>query len=312
MKIAVFGSGGVGGYFGGRLAQAGNDVTFIARGKHLDAIQANGLQINSIKGDFSVRPVKATDRPAEIGTVDLVLCCVKSWQVPEAADGIRLVAGPETVVITMQNGVEAHSILSRTLDNKHILPGVCRIISMIEAPGRIRHTAVDPSLVFGEMDGKVTRRVKDLTQLFANSQGVTVHASQDIIQTLWKKLMLMAPWGGLGALTRSPIGIIRNLPETRDMLLTSIREVYAVALATGVGVDEKAVEATVGFIDQLAPEATTSMQRDIMKGRKSELNEQCGAVVRFGENYGAQTPLSRFIYHSLLPLERKARGATAL
>jgi 2-dehydropantoate 2-reductase len=308
MKIAVFGSGGVGGYFGGRLAQAGNDVTFIARGRHLDAIRTNGLHVSSIKGPFDVRPAKATDQPLEIGAVDLVLCCVKSWQVQEVADGIRLVVGPETVVITMQNGVEAHVHLSRTVGRKHILPGVCRIISMIEAPGRIRHVAVDPSLMFGEMDGKSTRRVKHLTQVFADLQGVTAHPSQNILQALWEKLMLMAPWGGLGALTRSPIGVVRSLPETREILLASVREVCAVARATGAGVDEKAIDATMGFIDRLAPEATTSMQRDIMEGRKSELNEQCGAVVRFGERGGVETPLSRFTFHSLLPLERKARG----
>jgi 2-dehydropantoate 2-reductase len=308
MKIAVFGAGGVGGYFGGRLAQAGNDVIFIARGKHLDAIKTDGLHVSSIKGDFVVRPAKATDRPSEIGPVDLALCCVKSWQVSEIADGIRHVVGPETAVITMQNGVEAHTFLSRTVDNKHILPGVCRIISMIEAPGRIRHTAVDPSLVFGEVDGNMTPRLENLNRVFGGSQGVTVFASRNIFQTMWKKLMLMAPWGGIGALTRSPVGIIRSLPETRDMLQASVSEVRAVAQATGVMVDKNAIDGVMDFIDQLAPEATTSMQRDIMGGRKSELNEQCGAVVRFGENGGVQMPLSRFIYHSLLPFERKARG----
>lgn len=312
MKIAVFGSGGVGGYFGGRLAQAGNDVTFVARGKHLDAIKTNGLRVESINGNFTVRPAQATDRPSEIGAADLVLCCVKSWQVPEVAGEIQHLVGPATLVVTMQNGVEAHIYMSRAVHSRHILPGVCRIISMIESPGRIRHTAVEPSLVFGETDGKMTRRVERLTQLFADVQGVSVHASRNILQALWKKLMLMAPWGGVGALTRSPIGILRNLPETRDMLLTTVREVCAVARATGIGVDEKAIDDVVGFMDQLAPESTTSMQRDIMEGRPSELNEQCGAVVRFGEKSGAPTPLSRFIYHSLLPHERKARGEESL
>lgn len=312
MKIAVFGSGGVGGYFGGRLAQAGNEVTFVARGKHLQAITTHGLQVSSINGDFAVRPAQATDRPWEIGTVDLVLCCVKSWQVTEAAEQIRHLVGPETVVLTMQNGVEAHLYLSRAMDSRHILPGVCRIISLIEAPGRIRHAAVAPSLVFGEVDGKVTPRVNKLMKLFADVQGVDVHASQDILQALWKKLMLMAPWGGIGALARSPMGILRSLPETRDMLMTAVREVYAVARATGVRIDEKAIDAVMGFMDQLTPESTTSMQRDIMEGRPSELNEQCGAVVRFGEKGGVQTPLSRFIYHSLLPMERKARGALSI
>lgn len=312
MKIAVIGSGGVGGYFGGRLAQAGNDVTFVARGKHLEAIKTNGLHVWSIKGDFSVQPAQATDSPAEIGTVDLVLCCVKSWQVAEVARDIGRLVGSETVIITVQNGVEAHTILSETVGVDHILPGVCRIISMIEAPGRIRHLAVDPYLAFGEMNGTISSRVEKIARMFEHSQGLTVHASNDIFSALWKKFMLIAPWGGVGALTRSPIGIIRSIPETRDLLLASIREVFAVALACGVRVEEKAIDAAMDFMDQLAPEATSSMQRDLIEGRKSELHEQCGAVVRLGEKAGVQTPVSRFIYQSLLPLELIARGEISL
>jgi len=308
MKIAIFGSGGVGGYFGGRLAQAGHDVTFVARGRHLDAIKANGLQVKSINGDFTVQPAKATDRPEVIGTADVVLCCVKSWQVPEAAAAIQHLAGPETVVISIQNGVEAHTALSRTIDAQHILPGLCRIISMIEAPGRIRHAGAEPYLAFGEIDGRVSSRVEKVARAFAAAQGLSVHVSRHILQGLWKKFMLIAPWGGVGAIARSPIGVLRSLPETREMLLMSIREVFNVARANGVALDETAVDATIGFIDQLPPEGTSSMQRDIMAGRQSELFEQCGAVVRYGEKGGVQTPVNRFIYHSLIPLERKARG----
>lgn len=308
MKIAVFGSGAIGGYFGGRLAQAGNDVTFIARGKHLDAIVANGLRVQSINGDFTVHPVKATDRPEVIGIVDIVLCCVKSWQVSEVAGAIRLLVGPETVVIPIQNGVEAHTTLSQTVDAEHVLPGLCRLISMIEAPGHIRHAGADPYLAFGEVDGRLSQRTEKIARLFTDAQGITVNVSQNILSELWKKLMLIAPWSGVGALTRSPIGVFRNLSETREMLLKSIWEVFDVARANGVEIAKEAVDATIDFIDQLPPEGTASMQRDVMEGRPSELNEQCGAVVRFGEKSGVQTPVNRFIYHSLLPLERKARG----
>jgi len=308
MKIAVFGSGGVGGYFGGRLAQAGHEVTFVARGKHFDAIKANGLQVRSIKGNFVVQPVRATNRPEEIGTVDVILCCVKSWQVSEVAGAMQRLVGPDTVVIPVQNGVEAHETLSRTIDPEHILPGLCRIISKIEAPGHIHHMAAEPYLAFGEMNGEMSPRAAKLAQAFADSLGMTVHVSRHIFQGLWNKFMLIAPWGGVGAVTRSPIGIFRSLPETREMLLTAIREVFTVARANGVGVEEETIDATVGFIDQLPPEATSSMQRDIMEGRQSELNEQCGAVVRFGEKAGVQTPVNRFIYNSLLPLELKARS----
>lgn len=308
MKIAVFGSGGIGGYFGGRLAQAGNEVTFIARGRHLEAIKTNGLQVRSINGDFKVYPASATDHPETIGTVDVVLCCVKSWQVSEIADTVRLLVGPETVVIPLQNGVEAHTVLSNSVDARLILPGLCRIISMIESPGRIRHAGADPYIEFGEKDGRLSPRVEKVAEAFARSQGLTVHVSRHIFRALWKKFMLIAPWGGVGALTRSPIGVVRSLPETRAMLSASIQEVFNVARANGVDVEAKAVDAIISFIDKLPPEGTASMQRDIMEGRRSELDEQCGAVVRFGEKADVQTPVNRFIYHSLLPLERKARG----
>ena len=308
MKIAIFGTGAVGGYFGGRLAQAGKDVTFIARGKHLDAIVTEGLQVQSINGDFTVHPVKATERPDNIGNVDLVLCCVKSWQVSEVASAIRLLVGPETVVIPIQNGVEDHTILSQELEVEHVLPGLCRLISMVEAPGHIRHAGADPYFAFGELDGRLNQRTEKVAQVFADAKGLTVDVSRNIIPDLWKKFMLIAPWGGVGAITRSPVGIFRSLPETRKMLIKSIQEVFDVAHANGVKIEEDAVDATIAFIDQLPPDGTASMQRDIMEGRPSELNEQCGAVVRYGEKGGIQTPINRLIYHSLLPLGRKARG----
>lgn len=311
MKIAVFGSGAIGGYFGGRLAQAGNDVTFIARGKHLDAIVARGLQVNSISGDFTIHPAKATERVEEVGIVDIVLCGVKSWQVSEVADAIGLLVGPDTVIIPIQNGVEAHTVLSGSIGAEHILPGLCKMISMIEAPGRIRHAGVDPYLALGEVDGRLTPRVQKIARLFANARGITVDASEHIIADLWKKFMLIAPWSGIGALTRSPIGVFRSQPETRKLLVTSVREVFEVARANGVEIAEGAIDAIVDFMDQLPPEGTASMQRDIMEGRPSELHEQSGAVVRLGEKGGVQTPVTRFIYHSLLPLERKARGEIA-
>lgn len=308
MKIAIFGSGAIGGYFGGRLAQAGHDVTFIARGSHLDAIKADGLQVKSIHGDFVIHPAKATDRPEEIGIVDVVLCCVKSWQVSRVADPIRMLCGPQTVVIPLQNGVEAHTVLSNVLGPEPIVPGVCKIISMIEAPGRIHHAGADPQLVIGELNGNMSERVQAIAGTFSDAAGMTVYASRHILSALWKKFMLIAPWSGLGALTRAPIGVIRSIPETRDLLEITIHEVFDVAVANGVGLDETALEATMSFLDQLPPGGTTSMQRDIMAGRPSELNEQSGAVVRFGEAGGVPAPLNRFIYHSLLPLERIARG----
>jgi 2-dehydropantoate 2-reductase len=307
MKVCIYGTGAVGGYFGGRLAQAGHDVTFIARGRHLDAIRANGLSVQSINGHFTIHPATATDRPDQVGSVDVVLCCVKSWQVSEAAASMGSFIGPETVVIPLQNGVEAHTVLSDALGAERVLPGLCKLITMIDGPGRIRHAGADPNLTFGEMDGRKSPRANAIAQAFGHCQGMSVSLSQNIFVQLWKKFMLIAPWGGIGALTRMPIGVIRSLPETRQMLIDAIREVHAVAQVNGISIEEKAMDNTMGFIDKLPPEATASMQRDIMDGRPSELHQQSGAVVRYGEKGDAPTPVNRFIYHTLLPQERESR-----
>ena len=307
MKICIYGTGAVGGYFGGRLAQAGLDVTFIARGRHLDVILTNGLNVQSINGDFTIHPAAATDRPDQVGPVDVVLCCVKAWQISEAALSMRSLIGPETVVIPLQNGVEAHTVLSETLGAERVLPGLCKLITMIDGPGRIRHTGADPYLAFGEMDGRKSPRAKAIARAFDRSEGMHVHVSQNISAQLWKKFMLIAPWSGIGALTRTPIGVLRSLPETRQILVDAIGEVQAVAQATGIGIEETAIQDTIDLIDKLPPGGTASMQRDIMDGRPSELHEQSGAVVRYGEKKDVPTPVHRFIYHSLLPQERESR-----
>lgn len=308
MKIAVFGSGAVGGYFGGRLAQAGHDVTFIARGEHLKAILSEGLRVKSISGDFAVRQAQATEHPHAIGAVDVVLCCVKAWQVSEAAQAMGPLIAPQTVVIPLQNGVEAHTTLASALGDEHVLPGVCRLISMIEAPGVIRHAGAAPYMAFGEMDGRSSRRVQAMAGVLDAAEGVSVEASQDILADLWRKFMLIASWGGVGAVTRAPIGIVRQVPETRGMLTDAIREVCAVGKASGVAMENEALASTIAFIDKLPGDGTASMQRDIMEGRPSELGWQTGAVVRFGSRGGVSTPTHTFIYHSLLPCERIARG----
>ena len=308
MKICIFGAGAVGGYFGGRLAQAGNEVTFIARGAHLEALLTHGLQVKSMHGDFRVHPVKATDQPKNVGPMDVVLCCVKAWQVQEAAEQMKTMLGPQTLVIPLQNGVEAHAILSGVLGARHILPGLCKLITMVTAPGNIHHLGADPYLAFGESDGRDSARAQAVAKTFAQAAGMTVHLSHHIIAQLWRKFMLIAPWSGMGAVTRMPVGVFRSLPETRSMLVACIREVYTTARAHGVAIEEQAVEDTLAFIDQLPPEGTASMQRDILEGRPSELEAQNGAVVRYGEQADVPTPTHQFIYHSLLPLERQARG----
>ncbi len=308
MKVAIVGTGAVGGYFGGRLAEAGNDVTFIARGSHLKAIQSGGLRVKSILGDFTIKPAQATDRTEKVGAVDLVLCCVKSWQVAAITDQLKPLVGSDTTIVPLQNGIEAHTILSESIGRRHVLPGLCKMISLVEGPGIISHKGIDPYLSIGEMDGSRSRRLEKIVQLFTDVKGVTINDSNNIISDLWMKFMIIAPWSGVGAVTRSPVGIFREVQQTRDLLLESIREVFAVGQANGVNLAENAVEATMAFIDTVPAAGTASMQRDIMDGKPSELHEQCGAVVRYGEKKGIQTPVNRCIYHSLLPLEYKARG----
>lgn len=308
MHIVIFGAGGVGAYFGGRLAQAGEDVTFIARGPHLEALQTNGLRVQSVAGDFAVKPARATDDPAAAAQADVVLVAVKAWQVPDAATAMRPLIGSNTVVVPLENGVEAPDQLAAVLGPKHVAGGLCRIISYIAAPGVIHHVGADPYIAFGRLDNRPSRRLEGLQAAFKRATGVTAEIPADVEVAMWRKFLLIATFSGVGAVTRAPIGVLRSRPETRSMLQRALREAYDVARARGVALDEEAIEAAVTFMDNLPPDATASMQRDILEGRPSELESQNGAVARLGAAAGVDTPLHRFIYSTLLPLELRARG----
>ncbi len=308
MRIAVFGTGAAGGYFGGRLAQAGEDVVFLARGSHLDAIRAGGLRVESIEGDFAVHPAQATDAPAGVGRVDVVLLGVKAWQVPEAAEAMRPMVGPETFVVPLQNGVDAPAQLGSVLGAERVLGGLCRIISYVTAPGRIRHAGVEPYLAFGELDGRRSGRAERFREACGRAAGLRAEIPADIRLAMWRKFLLISAWSGVGALSRAPVGVIRGHPATRRMLEQALREIQAVAGAHGVPLPPEAVGETLAFLDAAPPEGTTSMQRDLAEGRPSELASQSGAVVRLAEEAGVEVPLHTIIYHSLLPLELRARG----
>ena len=308
MRIAVFGAGAVGGYIGGRLAQAGIDVSFIARGEHLQAMKEKGIRAESICGDFNAHPNIITDDPSQVGEVDAVLLGVKAWQVSEAAQAMRPIVGPNTFVITIQNGVEAPTQVSEILGPDHVVGGLCKMICFITKPGHLRHAGTEPHIVFGELNNKHSERMEMLLQSFSKTTGLTAEVSTDIWSDIWKKFLIIAPWSGLGSITRSPIGVFRSLPETRQMLKRSMQEVFQVALSHDIDLPKDAVENTLAFLDTLPKEGTASMQRDIMEGRPSELKEQNGAVVRLGQTAGVDTPINAFIYHSLLPLELIARG----
>ena len=308
MRIAVFGAGGVGGYFGGRLAQAGEDVVFIARGDHLKAMLKQGLKVNSVKGDFLVKPVQATDDPAQVGIVDVVLVCVKAWQVPDAAEAIRPMIGPDTVALPLQNGLEAPTQLAAVLGNQHVLGGLCGLSTFIMGPGHIRHAGADPWIRFGELDNHPSERVEGLRQVFDRASGLTVEIPLDIQVALWMKFLFITVWSGVGAITRTPLGVWRSLPETRQMAENALKEIISVAQVHNVRLPENAMPTTMNMYDSFPPEITTSMQRDIAQGRPSEIDAQIGAVVRFGREADVATPLHKFIYDSLLPMELRARG----
>ncbi len=307
MRIAVFGAGGVGGYFGGRLAQAGENVVFIARGEHLQALCTQGLRVESVKGDFMLKSVQATDDPAKAGAVDVVLLGVKAWQVPEAAKAMGPLIGPETFVVPLQNGVEAPNQLAAVLGSQHVLGGLAKIISFKVGPGHIRHAGAEPYVAFGELDNRHSERAERLRQAFVRAQ-VTVEIPPDIQAALWEKFLFVVSWGGMGAVTRAPIGVLRSVPETRRMLEQAMHEIYTVAQAREIALPEDAISKTIAFGDTLPPNGTTSLQRDIVEGKPSELESWNGAVVRLGQEVEVTTPLNAFIYHSLLPLELRAGG----
>ncbi|MDI6770168.1 MAG: 2-dehydropantoate 2-reductase [Anaerolineales bacterium] len=311
MRIAVFGTGGVGGYFGGRLAQAGEDVIFIARGEHLKAIRQNGLRVDSIAGDFVTHPAQATDTPAEVGAVDAVLVTVKAWQVSEAAESMKPMVGPKTMVIPLENGVDASDQLAAVLGAENVLGGLCHLSALIADPGHIKHVAIPPRIAFGELDGRTSERVERLRQVFERCQGVTAAVPTDIRVALWEKFLFIAAISGVGAVTRQPAGVIRSVAETREKLLRAMEEVAAVAEARGIALSPGIVQKTMAFIDNMPSATMASMQRDIIEGRPSELDAQNGAVVRLGREAGIPTPTHEFIYASLLPGELKARGKSA-
>jgi 2-dehydropantoate 2-reductase len=307
MRIVVFGTGGVGGYFGGRLAQAGEDVTFVARGEHLRAIKANGLKVDSSSGDFVVFPAKATDTVSEIGAVDLVILGVKAWQVPEAARAIKPLVGPNTTVAPLQNGVDAVPQLVAELGSANVIGGVCRIVSFVVAPGHIRHAGFTPSIIIGELDNQRSDRIVRIEQLLKHA-GLDTTIAADIQVALWTKFLFIASFSGVGAIANAPAAILRSDPKRRGQMLSAIEEIYALAHARGVKMPSDSVDRVMAAIDGLPEDTTSSMQRDIAAGKPSELDSQNGAVVRMAGEAGVEVPTHTRIYEILKPLEAKARA----
>src|SRR5262245_40182918 len=260
MRVAVFGTGGAGGYFGAQLAQAGEDVVFIARGDHLRAIRAAGLRLETPSGETVIR-AQATDHPAEAGNVDAVLVGVKAWQVTDAANAIRPLVGPGTIVVPLQNGVEAASELTAVFAS-NTLGGLCGTLSFVAGPGHIRSVGGHNFIKFGELDNKRTERVERLRQCFAHAK-VAVEVPANIVKALWDKFLIVTSFGGVGSITRAPMDVMRAVPETRRLLEQCLEEGLAVAKARNVPMADTTVADTMSLYDGIPTNATTWLQRDI-------------------------------------------------
>ncbi|HET9588875.1 MAG TPA: ketopantoate reductase family protein [Anaerolineales bacterium] len=306
MKILIMGTGGVGGYYGGLLAQQENNVTFIARGAHLYAIRHEGLKVKSIHGDFTVSPANATEDPAKVGLVDLILFSVKTYHTDEAAEAIRPAVGPQTAVISLQNGIDAAERIGRVVGMQHMLGGATWLSSAVEAPGAIKQVSQFRRIVFGELDGSRSARIESIFEVL-NKTGLSVEISQEILKVLWTKFVFISAASSLGSLTRLPMGDYRSVPETRAMITGLMGEVEALARAQGIRLDEDVVQKSLKFMDDAAPHIKASMQLDVEGGRRTEIESMIGVIGRKGRELGVPTPVADFVYASLLPVELKAR-----
>ncbi|HEY3101739.1 MAG TPA: 2-dehydropantoate 2-reductase [Methylomirabilota bacterium] len=306
MRIAIVGAGGVGGYFGAKLARAGESVVVLARGAHLEAIRRNGLRVRSaVDGEFASK-VDAVESFAGQPPVDLVLFCVKSFDTREAAETLRPVLDRDTGVVSLQNGVDNEEILDDVLGTGRALGGAAFVFSTIESPGVIAHTLLG-RIVFGELDGGVSERATRLRDALA-AAGVPVELSTDIRRVLWEKYLLISAQAGTTALTRAPIGVIRQTPETWQMYRRIVEELAAVARAAGVSLPSDVVETILKNASALAPTAFSSLHHDLVHGRRLELEALHGHAVRLGERLGVPTPTVFAVYAALKPHAAGSRG----
>jgi len=299
MRIAIVGSGGVGGYFGGRLAAAGVDVAFVARGAHLEAMRARGLRITSPKGDLHLPRVIAESDPAAIGPVDIVFFAVKLYDTDSALALLPPLIRPDTIVIGFQNGVETVETLTRAVGAEHTAGGVSYVSAVIAEPGVIRHTAMD-HLLFGKPDGSRSPQLEALLEA-CRPAGFQSTLSADITVEIWTKFVRLSVFSGMTAVTRAPIGVIVNDPELLEMLKAAVRETLAVAHAKGVAVAGTIDEDVATAYKGLPPQAKASMLEDLERGRRIELPWLSGAVARIGREVGVPTPIHAFIATVLRP-----------
>lgn len=305
MKIYVIGVGGVGGYFGARLSEAGNDVCFVARGKTFEVLKSQGLKLKSVKGDCRIPNIKVVESISEIKEPDLIILGIKSWQVQQVAKELKDVVRPTTAVLPLQNGVFASEELAMYLPKSTILGGLCRIISKIESPGVIVHTGVEPHIILGELNNQHTDRIKQIQMCFEKA-GVRATIAENIELEIWKKFIAICV-GGYIALSRSNIGELMELTESRKLICDLLSEIHKLANYIGVPVEHSYIEASMRFLDSMPYDSNYSMARDIWDGKPSELDCQNGAVVKIGKQHGFDTPINELIYYALLPQEKRNR-----
>jgi 2-dehydropantoate 2-reductase len=300
MRIAMVGTGGIGAPLGASLATAGQDVVFLARGEHLTAMRTNGLRVEGDRGETVLRPVETTDDPAAIGPVDLVLFCVKLWDVETAGELIRPLIGSETAAIPLQNGIDASERLSPILGAAHVLGGVARVSGSIVAPGVVRQTGRHHGIVFGELDGQITPRVERIHDI-CRTAGIDAVLSDDIQCARWEKFIGLVAISGLCALTRRPIGDLRDDPEIAPLIDDAMQEVVDVGRSCGMLFAPSVLEPPRAMIRGAPPYAMPSMAVDLRVGNRLELPWLAGKVVQLGATHGVPTPINRVVYAALKP-----------
>ena len=307
MRIAVVGAGGVGGGFGAALAKAGGDVTFIARGAHLAAMKSAGLKVGGPRGDIHLVPTQATDNPASLGTVDIVLFCVKLWDVESAGEKIKPLVGAGTAVIPLQNGVDAHERLIPILGKNAVMGGVAQISASIVAPGVIAQVGTFMRTVFGELDGRRSQRGEDFLALCLKA-GLEATLSEQILTDLWMKFILLASNAGMMALSRQPIGALRDDPDLRPIFVAAYQETIDVGRARGVALPADALERIVELTRHFPPAMKASMALDLDRGNRLEVPWLSGKVAELGRQLGIPTPTHNMVYAMLKPYVMGAAG----
>ncbi len=309
MKIVVFGAGGIGGFLGGALAKSGEDISVIARGSHLQGIRDRGLTVESVSlGNFRCG-VKATESPSDVGVADLVLFCVKSYDTEQALQNISPLIGEDTAVLSFQNGIDNEDKIAQQVGKNHVLAGAISIESFIAEPGVIKQTWGPTLMAMGELDGTITSRAKRIQAALINA-GLKCDLSNRILEVLWEKFLFICPTAGVCSVTRASIGEIMAFEETRGLYLAAMKEVEAVARASGIGLAHDVVQRTVAQAGRVDKSTKPSMLRDLERGKRLEVDALSGSVCRLSRQFSVPTPVNDFIYASLKLQDVKAAGAS--